>query len=296
MTQQPSNSRGVWAGLAEKHFLVAVIVLALTAACWEFAVSFLHVVLAKAPVPWPACVEVNEFRNVSFPTVLGSYRRLENGELPRPPSDTRPEGVPDGESILQSDVLDTLGMGNGLDKSLMARRASNWYLSRIYVDTRESKDSPYRYWRADITYYTGGLDTVPHIPENCLAAGGAQIVGTEPVAMTVAGLPAPWDRSVTFNRVEFASKSQVYAQYYVFSLNGQPEVLWTAVRGRLMDPLKRYCYFAKFQIGPLFPVADLDEANRKASDFADTMLSEVLKTLPTPQDIQQLESSGRSRK
>ena len=53
-----------------------------------------------------------------------------------------------------------------------------------------------------------------------------------------------------------------YAQYYVFSLNGDPEVSWEMVRWKLGDPRLRHCYFAKVQVAPMGEITDFEQADQ----------------------------------
>ncbi len=65
-----------------------------------------------------------------------------------------------GDQIEDADVLEVLGTDN--------------YVSRVYVET-DPKD-PRKPFRIDVhaAYYTGMIDTVPHVPERCFVGGGLQ--------------------------------------------------------------------------------------------------------------------------
>jgi hypothetical protein len=84
-------------------------------------------------------------------------------------------------------------------------------------------------------------------------------------------------------------------QYYVFSLNGEPEGSWKMVRLRLGDPRMRHCYFAKVQVAPVGEITDFNQADEAVKDFLGTFMPAVAAMFPTPQDVKALdtESSGR---
>ena len=69
--------------------------------------------------------------------------------------------------------LDTLGV---------MKHKLNWYFAGIFRDVRTRGEAGWKgkhYVRLDVTYYTGLLDAVPHIPDACLGAGGFTIIPDE---------------------------------------------------------------------------------------------------------------------
>ncbi len=300
----PISRAWLWC-TANRHFMVAAIILGLTAAGWGVAIDLLQWATHKEPVPWPDCVIVDDatFRNVSFPTKLGPYVRAEDGQLDRNADLTpKKDGRPDGELILDETVMEPLKIGTWLDKSRIAERRSNWYLSRIYIDTRKNKRARrYLQWRVNVTYYTGGLDKVPHVPDACLVAGGATIVDASDVKFSVLAARRPWDEPVTFGRTLYErhdrqnQQTVQYVQYYAFSLNGEPEANRLTVRRKLAYPWVRYCYFAKIQFGPLSPITNSEEADAAANEFLNYLLPEVLQTLPSSKDVSKLNSARKEK-
>lgn len=273
------------------HVLIAGGVLLLSSSWWLFARDFLEWALVKEAVPWPAITRVDEdLRLLSlsdeFPvdSPLKNYVKLgHNGKTDEP----------DGEIIIQKDVMESLGIGTGFDRTRYKDRKSNWYVSRLYYDTREEKNNPYRVWQLDVTYYTGSMDVVPHIPEVCLFAAGLQPQPGGIVRFRVPSAEAPWN-DAPFNRTPYLQtdrlgiKTHRFVQYYSFCLNGLPETSRERVRAKLTIPWIRHCYFAKIQFGPRGVVNDLAEADRRAEDFARHFLPSVLENLPTQADIEKL--------
>lgn len=279
-----------------RHFVIASVILGVSAVGWGGAIYLLEWATHKMSVPWPDQVAVTkEGRLTSLPVRIGPYRRCRDGELGK---DGQKDGEPDGEITYRKDVRETLGI-NSLASQLEARRG-NWYIDRVYVDTRASPGGgppAYPVWRLSVTFYTGDLDKVPHVPERCLNAAGAQVRGTDKVDFSFIGPPgwAGWHEKLAFNRTRSiaAYSGQRNVDYYVFALNGEPTRHWETVRWTLSRPWKPYCYFAKIQFSPLTSkgVGDLKTADKAAEEFLEYVLPEVLKSLPTVADVERQELS-----
>jgi len=199
---------------------------------------------------------------------------------------------PDGEKTIIGEVLESLAIGTPLDKSRHGVRKSTWYVSRVYIDRSKSPGQRYRSWQLDVTYYTGSLDKVPHVPERCLRAAGMSVAPGGQTVLQVTDAPGPWKGDVAFRYVPFEvprrEVKNLNVQYYVFSLNGWPQPSWKIVRATISSVFGKYAYFAKIQFGPAGEVRSLSEANEAAQEFARYMMPEVLKTLPMPEDIERL--------
>ena len=280
---------------AERHFLTAAMVLAVTTAGWGLATRFLKWAVHKEPVPWPADVVIdNDFRLVNFPDKLGPYVLAADGEL-----EGKLDGKPDGQVALRPDVMESLKIGTALDKERIGERQSNWHMVRTYRDSRVTvPNGAYKYWRLELYYYTGGLDTVPHVPERCLVAGGTRLISVKTIRFSIPAARKPWDEPIDFKvaRYEVSDQRQMetrqYVQYYVFSLNGEPEDSWEKVRVKLTNPFVRHCYFAKIQFAPLGEVTDPEQAGKSAEDFLNTILPSALQVLPMPDDMQRLRKTN----
>jgi len=216
--------------------------------------------------------------------------------------DSRPveHAGPDGERVYGSEMMESLQIGTSVDKKRVARRRSNWYLSRVYLDTRKRPGQKYRRWHLDVVYYTGGLDKIPHVPERCLRAAGMTLRGGTDVEFHVPAAPGAWGRPFLCRRIDFENPRTLPptpgAQYYVFSLNGAPEHRWTTVRDRLSWPFgMKHAYFAKIQFDadePRRAGADLDGMDEATREFLGHVLPEILKTIPMPDYIERLESGA----
>ena len=82
-------------------------------------------------------------RWTNLPTQLGPYVRAAD-------DDDRP-----GEIILPASDREILGIGAALDQSRHGRRRSNWYVARMYRDTRPpAAREPLDSWPFEISWKT----------------------------------------------------------------------------------------------------------------------------------------------
>jgi hypothetical protein len=272
-------------------------------------------VLRKEPVPWPAGVVVDSttMRNVSLPTEIGPYHRVEKdgvlfwtaktddqgnvvpGEDGQPIRVPTTDGEPDGERIFEEELLSSLKINTSLDGIRHPDRKSNWYVSRIYRDTRPGRQ--HQLWGLDVYYYTGSADTVAHVPDICGQAGGGTISAREALEAEGRNLPEGWSNWETFDVQLIGILSQSEGrqrqtnQYYVFCANGNPTVDRGTVRLSLADPTRSYVYFAKAQWYPLDGVPTPEATDDEAIEFIETVLPDVLSQLPTPSRLEELETA-----
>ncbi len=134
-----------------------------------------------------------------------------------------------------------------------------------------------------VTYYTGSVDTVPHVPERCFAADGFRPTSFQVVKLPV--LPRPGDAANTEVRLinfedQIDSRSSRPRQVsYFFQVNGEyEEDPIFGVRKKLQNLFQRYAYFAKIEL-----VTDLPDPAGAApvmSDFLAHAMPEVERVLP----------------
>ncbi len=266
------------------HFLLAMSILGAVGG----AIAMLGWVV-KMPVPWPEGVVVDkQFRLLSLPARFGPYVRVAKDGL-----FSKADGKADGENIFKPDDVRSLGLGSTYDKARYPHRRSNWYVSRIYEDERISDERhPHKFWRLDVTYYTGLRGKVPHVSERCLWVAGATVLSRKPVAFRAPQARKPWDQYIDFQRVyfELGRPGEIPTEavdYYVFSLNGKPERSWEYVRLKLSLPMPRYIYFAKIQFSPMARsrVDTVEGADEAAAEFIKHALPGIVQMLPSAEDI-----------
>lgn len=271
-----TSSRAGWV-----HFGIAAGFLLVMSIGWPVIKSALGVIVRKEPIPWPEKVTIDKlsFQNTSLPDSFGPYKLYEEREH-------------------KADVLETLKIGTTLDSQRYKKHLSNWYLTRVYEDTREAKNSQYRYWVLDIVFYNGGETTVPHVPDICAVSGGARLTGEEFIEITCPDAPSPWNEKFSFKalyyeRAEYAGRFE-QAQYYLFDVNGEPEVSRDMVRLTLTSLALRHIFYAKIQFYIPAPIRDRKKANAKAKEFLEACMPAVLKEFPTKADIDMLSKKKAS--
>jgi hypothetical protein len=287
-----SSRRFSWSRL-QIHFAVAAVILAIFAFGWEPITDALGMYTQKFPVPWPEAVEVDKetWRNTSFPKQFGHYRRVEkDGSLNK-----EKDGRPDGEIVFEDTIMEALDIGTTLDSMRYENRSSNWYVARIYEDTRP--EARYPYWQLQVYYYTGLSDAVPHVPEICGQAGGGETKET-PMQVRSPSLQPPWD-DVEIKKVRITTledfREVPREEFYFFVFNGRPETDRITVRRKQSMPWIGFVYFAKIQWSPLVGAgASLEGAEASAKDFMRAVLPHILKHLPDEKEVQKLNEKGRS--
>jgi hypothetical protein len=289
-------------------FMAAALVLLVAAVGWNSALGLLGWTFRKYPVPAPRA-EVSEHRATTFSgrleaveavvdgerVVCGPFVRAKDGEI-RSQAHPKPDGVPDGIGIFDKHLLEELGV---------LKSEYNWYYTGIYRHglaprlPRREHGLIYplaSYTRMSITYYTGLLDAVPHVGDQCIAAAGGRVEearsGKLKVRLTAEDVPEAW-REFEVYRTAYVDKNNVFSvQYHVFSMNGEPTWDWKKVRGRLILPNMKYCYFAKIQVASLAPNQTVEQYDQECIKFLQAALPETLRILPSPEDVERLEKTG----
>jgi exosortase/archaeosortase family protein len=182
------------------------------------------------------------------------------------------------------------------ERDLLGPWAVNWLYERT-----DGTDSPPA--GLHLTYYTGIVDTVPHVPERCELAGGATEMDRTLVTLRLGGPgyhPRPQDPAATMYAPsklaggsipvpqtaiqatvsQFVSKeNQHYCVIYFFVANGGYFANPDQVRAKGFDPRDRYNYYCKVQM-KLLTGGDTAAATAQASEFLSAVMPEDLACLP----------------
>lgn len=130
-----------WARLKNPAFLTCLAVLAVSGVTLNAAIAFFRVHLRKAPIYAP-----NDRQVSAIPAQTPTFERV--GE----------DGI-EGEAMIEE-----LGTHN--------------YLNRTYLRKGTDEGGRPIVLQLHLAYYTGMIDTVPHVPERCMVGGGWQIAGS----------------------------------------------------------------------------------------------------------------------
>lgn len=259
--------------------IVAVVLLAASGAVLGISIRALDLYLQKRPIYPSTGLQVRQ-----VPSETEHWRQV------------GPDRFESGE------IEDTLGTTN--------------YVTRTY----EEKDPPDgrapRTIDVHLAYYTGSIDTVPHIPERCFVGGGMQIgAGTRVVDMalddsrwlpmrdapevmegraytttlargTYSNRPGqrvllPLDpRRMQMRVTEFSvpGRPSLFAGYF-FIVNGEHRSSAEGVRLLAFDLKTDYAYYLKVQFNSQ-RVESAEELAEVASDLLDDLLGELMLCVP----------------
>ncbi len=101
-----------------------------------------------------------------------------------------------------------------------------------------------------VTYYTGNIGQVPHVPEECYLGSGHQKLEDKVVTLEI---PELGEKSSVPVHLLFFQKSAMFHQsksvvMYVFNVNGQFAATRNDVRLIVANPMEKYGYFSKLEV------------------------------------------------
>lgn len=257
--------------LKSPAFLVALAVLVVGAVAMQVSIARMQIVLRKLPI--------HAKDNIPFRTISPSAPGWE-----RVGQDT----------VLSKEVIEELGTEN--------------YLSRIYRG--QVNDRPVMV-ELHLAYYTGMIDTVPHVPERCFVGGGMVQDGNTqfvdiPLDFDRLSIDPYVDQSVhgevytaigeNFQsvRMPFQLRERlrlrvtpfrdvrldrtVYAGYF-FLANGGIATSANDVRALAYDLKNDYAYYAKVQFTS-WDVESAEELGQVAGSMLDELLPQIMRRVP----------------
>lgn len=261
---------------------VVVGVFAISAASFGFALSALKITLRKFPIEAEHGIRTSE---VSAKTA--SWARARDKK-----------GVEMSDRRENAEIEKTLGTTN--------------YLTRLYVERNpKDKDRPIAL-DLHLAYYTGMIDTVPHVPDRCFVGGGMQlgeVVGDVPLNLDRSGWRVAKDvpaelgsyyevfvrgeppfggeyvrlcrkpEEVRLRTMKFLSGGEgLYAGYF-FIANGGHTPSPDGVRGLAFDMASTYAYYLKVQVTSS-SCRTSDEFVAACSSLIGELLGDIMRTTP----------------
>jgi hypothetical protein len=128
---------------------------------------------------------------------------------------------------------------------------------------------PYAAVRLHVAYYTGKVDTVPHIPDRCMLGGGFEMMNRSTASFPA--LPGEEELQVSFAQYQQGQggrQTGTISVAYFFEVNGDYEHdAITGVRKRLQNLFESHAYFAKIEVGTTTPGDAIEPAQEAMSDF-----------------------------
>lgn len=267
-------------------FVVALAVLGASALGFTAVIGAMRIYLQKLPIQPPGGRQV-----AAIPTETESWKRAS------------------ADRIEDAAMLEELGTHN--------------YLSRTYTQKHPPEGKRPKSVELHLAYYTGMVDTVPHVPERCMVGGGWVIGGsTEVVPLTfdnstwvedkdvppdLAGrvftgrlsnaysdaggqrVHLPFDpMSISLRVTPFKGPGRdrpLYAGYF-FIANGGHKANADEVRLLAFDLKDDYAYYLKVQVSSA-EVESAAELAQLASSLLGELLPEIMRCVPDWTAVQQ---------
>lgn len=263
-----------WKKIFAPKVIVAIVVLLVSAASLEAVKGLFEWVLFKKPVPLAQPLYRMADR-------LGPYEKWRD------------------EPPLNAEMEDALG--------------TPYYITRIYRDTRLGENELGSLMRIHVAYYTGTTDTVPHVAERCVVAGGAAPQGAENrdvtlrsphisvredrvAAMTAMGRSVQLPTAeVPLRLVKFADPAghrPPFTVTYFFVANNTFVASAEGVRLQAFNMTDEYAYYCKVEVMPL-GIGEMDAAQESVGEFLSYIMPEVMWCLPDWQKVRSGEYPAR---
>lgn len=126
------------------------------------------------------------------------------------------------------------------------------YYQAALIDTSRPAGDPAKLVSLFVSYYTGAPDMVPHVAEECVVAGGYDLVDQVTRPVTIRGIgtrnetaPVRIARFVS-GRTLGAARSELVVSYF-FQVNGGYGATRDDVRLSMSNPFLKYAYYMKIE-------------------------------------------------
>ena len=229
--------------LRQPAFLGAVILLAVAAVGLNAATESMRLHFRKLPVE--LSVPRLDDADKGIPSKLGHWVQVTKDE----PLDHAVQEVLGTKEFVFRDYVDSRIVPQ-TDVDWFTDKPTKERMAKLFEIQQQHPEAVVK---LAITYYTGLVDTVPHVPEKCYVADGFEPSGTpetrsEQIGTLADGSP----RKVSYRHIQFqdtTGSGRVDRDVaYLFHVNGRYESSSIGVRKDLQDLRQRYGYFAKVEL------------------------------------------------
>jgi hypothetical protein len=239
----PALRRAVPGVLRQPAFVAAAVLLGVAAVGLNAATEAMRLHFRKLPVA--LSVPRLDDAKLGIPSRLGAWVQVSKDEP------------------LDHDIQEVLGTREFVFRDYVdGRRVSAadvaWFADKPTAERArrlaeiQSRD-PAAVVRLAVTYYTGLVDTVPHVPERCYVADGFEpAVPPETRAAALGTTADGRPRIVEYRHLHFQDRTGAgrvdRRVAYLFHVNGEYVSSPAGVRTRLANLLQRHGYFAKVEV------------------------------------------------
>jgi hypothetical protein len=227
--------------MRQRSFVGAAILLAIAAIGLNGITEAMRLHFKKQPVP--LAVPSLDDKQQGIPAKLGNWVQVSVDA----PLDHTTQEVLGTKDFVFRDYVDSRVIGQTKLDEMVAMPVPQ-RLAEL------SKLPPEAVVRLAITYYTGLVDTVPHVPEKCYVADGFEPTQTPETRTQTLGQYADGSpRTVSYRHVNFQDTTEQAARAdrdvcYLFHVNGRYESSNVGVRRELQNLFQPYGYFAKIEL------------------------------------------------
>jgi hypothetical protein len=268
--------------LGQPDFVAVFLLLAAAALSLNFITTYLKLHYRKEPVPLRARLDDAD---QGIPSRLGAWVQVSK-DVPIPP-DT--EHVLGTSQYLFRWYVDT----SKIDPDVLSRLDEMSTDQRGALLGRIQQAQPDAVINVGITYYTGLVDTVAHIPDRCMLGNGFEVTDYQIEKNQDLGIcPDGKRRVLSFRFINFDDPSGrdrgARDVAYFFHVNGHYECNPLEVRWRLQDLRERFGYYAKVElmmVGDSRDAAAQQRAMKAIKAFMAELLPPLEHCLPDWQQV-----------
>ena len=249
---------------SSKPFVIALVIMAVAALGIGASTTFLKLQFRKHPVELRQRLEM-------IPNRLGPWVQVSTDK----PLDAELESTLAATQYVFRNYLDSRLVGQGkIDEILNAPDNEKEHL----VAEQEGK-MPRAVMHLAVTYYTGMVDTVAHVPDRCYIADGYTPTSYETKKWKVTPGENLEVRFISFeDATGFTSRVNKNVAYF-FQVNGRMESDPVRVRFSLQNLFRADVYYAKVELMQT-KIASRSECEKTMTDFLSHALPHVRQCLP----------------
>jgi hypothetical protein len=271
-------------------FVAAVVVLFVAALTLNGATRYMKLYFKKEPVSLRRELD-------TLPTQLGPWLQVSRDE----PLDKELEDTLGTKRYIFRDYVDVRQLADGERAALTKEQSTKDYQNEL---GRFRAAKPTAVLTAAVTYYTGMVDTVAHIPDRCYVADGFEPSEYTSPTWDVTPHAAPGSYAsaptrqmqVRFINFEDQTPGRMAAPInvaYFFQCNGSYESdPINGVRFRLQNLTEKHGYYAKVELKTV--MRDSQAAQATMTDFLRSALPEIERCLPDWEAVRRDEASSIS--
>ena len=198
---------------------------------------------------------------------VSSWMDFQQGKAPLPLK--KPLGALDMEGLLPYRAIER----QALESTVVEALGTDQYINWLMEDTSVPQTDPLRYAHLFVTYDTGGVNLVPHTPDECRLGAGYQAAQPHENIDIHVPLAIPV-RLCTFLKTAVFNREEV-SVVYTFHCNGQFVATRSGVRLLINDMSNRHAYFSKVEVS--FPRATREQSLQGAAKLFERLMPVLVK-------------------